>query len=300
MARFIVTIVAFWITNAWAILPDNGWYWNPAESGRGLNIEIQNNILFAAGFVYDNVGDPIWVTTGGPMSSDHTYSGAVILTSGGQCIGCMYRAPTVSNIGNITITFPTSLTAVVNVDGTILNLQREQFGLDFSNTATPLLGEWATTEGSEDFPVYFGERLDLVTTVNSSSGLGAGGWRAGDTSHLVAGIYVPAAGAWGLLLDSSTSFYKQYTFTFNGFNQIVGVESTYPKGGSPVGSSDMVGQRIESAALVGTGSGPGIAKRAVDREAIDTETYQRQKAEGKALDPRIVEVARALLKIAPR
>jgi hypothetical protein len=36
---------------AFAVTPENGWWWNPAESGRGFNIETQNNTVFVATFV---------------------------------------------------------------------------------------------------------------------------------------------------------------------------------------------------------------------------------------------------------
>jgi hypothetical protein len=54
--KFLILMFAVLSVNAHAILPDGGWYWNPTESGRGFNIEIQNNVLFVAGFVYDAQG----------------------------------------------------------------------------------------------------------------------------------------------------------------------------------------------------------------------------------------------------
>src|SRR5271169_6591172 len=60
--------------SASAVLPDSGWYFNPDESGRGFNIEIQGDTLFMAGLVYDVNGNPIWVISGGPMSADAVYS----------------------------------------------------------------------------------------------------------------------------------------------------------------------------------------------------------------------------------
>ena len=57
------TVLAFLMAVAGvcdAVLPDGGWYWNPAEAGRGFNIEIQDNLLFVAAFVYDVQGKPVW------------------------------------------------------------------------------------------------------------------------------------------------------------------------------------------------------------------------------------------------
>jgi hypothetical protein len=49
-------------------VPDSGWYFNPNESGRGFNIEIQGNTLFMAGFIYDTAGNPIWLGATGPLA----------------------------------------------------------------------------------------------------------------------------------------------------------------------------------------------------------------------------------------
>src|SRR2546423_376824 len=91
---FAAIALAVTVGSASAILPDSGWYFNPTESGRGFNIEIQNNVLFMAGFLYDTTGKPIWIVTGGPMSSDRTYSGAALQTANGQVLGGSYHAAT--------------------------------------------------------------------------------------------------------------------------------------------------------------------------------------------------------------
>ena len=33
--------------------PESGWWWNPAEGGRGYSIEIQDNQLFFAAYSYE-------------------------------------------------------------------------------------------------------------------------------------------------------------------------------------------------------------------------------------------------------
>ena len=70
-----------------AMLPDSGWYYNAAEPGRGFNIEIQDDTLFMAGFLYDTQGKPIWVVSSGPMAGDAVYSGAAFQTANGQPLG---------------------------------------------------------------------------------------------------------------------------------------------------------------------------------------------------------------------
>ena len=40
--------------------PETGWYWNPAEGGRGYALEVQNDKLFMAMFHYNDDGSPTW------------------------------------------------------------------------------------------------------------------------------------------------------------------------------------------------------------------------------------------------
>src|SRR3954469_24052414 len=44
-----------------------GLWWNPAESGWGLNTTHQGNILFATLFVYAGDGQPLWLVASGLM-----------------------------------------------------------------------------------------------------------------------------------------------------------------------------------------------------------------------------------------
>ena len=91
--------------NASAIIPENGWWWNPNESGRGFNLEVQDNLLFFASFAYDANGNPAWYTAGGPMSSDRDWSGQLVVTSRGQCFGCAYVDPVRTVVGTATLRF---------------------------------------------------------------------------------------------------------------------------------------------------------------------------------------------------
>lgn len=254
-----------------AMLPESGWYWNPAESGRGFNVEVQDNKLFVSGFVYDASGNPQWFVSGGVMSSDREYSGTAYATAGGQCLGCAYRAPTNVAFGTLTLSFANEQTATLTLNGSAVALQREQFGYDFSSATQPLLGEWATTEGDKGFGLYFGERLTLSGTMTTNSGTVASGTRTGGSSNAVVGVHDPSTGSWAMLLDSSLSYYKFYVFNFVGLNRIEGNVSTYLKGSTPNGSLPFLASRVRGAASAAGQNAPGTDKARVllDRGAID-------------------------------
>jgi hypothetical protein len=251
-------------SGAVAILPDSGWYFNANESGRGFNIEIQNNVLFMAGFLYDTTGKPIWVVSGGPMSSDRTYSGAAIQTANGQSLGGSYHAATSVPFGTASITFPTTTTASITVNGYSFTVTREQFGFDFTSTVQPLLGEFAFVDGTSTFPIYFGERISFSSTQVLSGSLYAVGNRAGDIGTNVAiAQFSPSLGKWIILLDASTSYYKFYTLIFEGDNLVEGDSYTYLKTDSPSGSLPSIGHRIKSAQAAAGLNAPGSGKSKV-------------------------------------
>ena len=84
--------------------PEVGWYWNPAEGGRGYGIEVQNNKVFMAMFHYNLDGSPTWnvaqgdITTGVNIPPFELYSGGQTLTSA-------YRGPTKITLSPFTLTF---------------------------------------------------------------------------------------------------------------------------------------------------------------------------------------------------
>jgi hypothetical protein len=73
--------------------PQSGWWWNPAESGRGFALEFQGDAIFGAAFLYAANGDPAWYIVSGQMESPLRYAGTWIAFTDGQAMGAPYRAP---------------------------------------------------------------------------------------------------------------------------------------------------------------------------------------------------------------
>jgi len=299
--RFISVafVLVFASLDARAILPDSGWYWNPAESGRGFNIEVQNSSLFIAGFIYDANGAPIWITSGGPMSSDRFYSGPAYVTSGGQCVGCAYHPPSVIPYGSVSVTFTSTTTATITVNGIGVNVTRQQFGIDLSDPVTPLLGEWSMTTGQTVVPVYFGERISLNTIFKASSGTYAAGARAGETTqNLAVGNFGSGVSQFAILLDSSTSYYNFFVFSFTGLNLIEGTSYVYLKGSNPTSGLYFVGHRIKSAQAAAGGNRPGTGKSLeigpLQDDVLQHETAIASETAAPTAGPEVIEAARAL------
>lgn len=256
-----------------AMLPDNGWYWNPAESGRGFNIEIQDNALFMSAFVYRPDGTAAWYVGGGPMSSDRAWTGDLYETANGQCIGCSYRAPDLILAGRASINFTSERTATISLLGGTVSVQRQDWSGSGDASRDALFGEWSTTEGDPAFPIYFGDRITLNSPQTGSSGPFAAGNRTGSSSRLAVGMYSASLREYSILVDSSTSYYTFYVFTLNALGRIEGQSWTFRKNESPTGSGMFfVGHRTKSYARVRGLNAPGVRK-VVDadasREAID-------------------------------
>ena len=91
-----------------AFTPQAGFWYNPAESGRGYVIEIHGSTLFIGGFMYDATGNAVWYSSGpAAMVNGTTYINTWQLYGGGQMLTGAYQAPTIvtADVGALTIVF---------------------------------------------------------------------------------------------------------------------------------------------------------------------------------------------------
>ncbi|QDQ27723.1 hypothetical protein FNU76_15950 [Chitinimonas arctica] len=112
--------------------PETGWWWNAAEGGRGFTIEVQNGMMFMAGYMYDETGKPVWYASGPTaMTNDSTYKGVWQQYGGGQTLNGNYQSPTLwnANVGNIVVNFTSTTTGtLVLPTGRSIALTRFSFG----------------------------------------------------------------------------------------------------------------------------------------------------------------------------
>lgn len=149
-----------------AFVPESGLYQmqtpdnTTGGGGGGLSIEIQNQYMFAAGYVYTPSGAPTFVTMQGPLTQlgDGTWvlgtsqsdpSNGLAGYTGGQCIGtqanCPYKKPVATKIGDFGIQFLGQGYAGLSwgAPGNIASatLRRLNF-FTGSNEPSSLLGQW--------------------------------------------------------------------------------------------------------------------------------------------------------------
>lgn len=171
--------------------PTQGLWWNPAESGRGYEIDLQGDTMIVTTYVYEQSGDPIWYLSSGTY--DHTtgtFQSAYDIFANGQCFGCPYVAPThTGDAGPITITFHTNQTATLTYSGGSTEISKFQYG--YPDRTQVLYGEWALTyitggNVGGDWVV-----LDTPYTDPASGTQFASGHAVGNATRTVLGIYDP-------------------------------------------------------------------------------------------------------------
>lgn len=122
-------------------------WWNQAESGWGLNINHQGDILFATLFTYDSAGNPMWlVMSGGArQGTGESFTGDLYRTTG-PAFNAQPFTPigpsNISRVGTMSLSFSGStgtLTYGVNGVNVTKSIQKQSFGTRIA-TCQPTAG----------------------------------------------------------------------------------------------------------------------------------------------------------------
>jgi hypothetical protein len=222
--------------------PTMGIWWNPSESGRGYEIDLQGDTMVVTTYVYEQSGDPIWYLSSGTFDySTGIFQSAYDVFANGQCFGCPYVAPDhMGDAGPITITFHTNQTATLTYPGGSTDIVKDQYG--FADRTQVLYGEWALTyitggNVGGDWVV-----LDTPYTDPASGTAFVSGHTVGSTTKTVLGIYDPThAEAEIEVTDGTTK--RLYEFGIFDDRRLIGtMKST--TGATTVGPYTATGARL--------------------------------------------------------
>lgn len=129
-------------------------WWNPGESGWGLNLNHQGNLLFGTLFTYDANRAPLWlVMSGGVMQSDGlTFIGDLYRTTG-PAFNAVPFTPigpaNLSKVGTMTVAFSeasvATLTYTVNGVEVRKSIQRQVYGTRSANCMPTTAARTAST-----------------------------------------------------------------------------------------------------------------------------------------------------------
>ena len=108
-------------------------WWNPAESGWGINLTHQGNIVFAALFTYTASGRDGWmVATNMGRQADGSFTGPLYVTTGPPFDTAPWRPITATPVGAMTLRFSSgeagTLSYTANGINVTKNIVRQAFG----------------------------------------------------------------------------------------------------------------------------------------------------------------------------
>ena len=178
---WIATLLIAWSTVPRAATMSDLW-WNPSESGWGVNLIEQQGTLFVTLFVYGSDGNPTWYV--GPAtalvsssSASRTYSGLLYATRGPWFVGAFNPGSVqVRQVGSVSLFFTSQVAGTItySVDGNTVtkSIQRQfwkhiNLGGTYYGAMDPLSGSTCLT-GEPVSTVY-----TLTATVNPSGQTGA-------------------------------------------------------------------------------------------------------------------------------
>ena len=165
--------------------PENGWWWNPTESGRGYFIETTGGLTYIAGYFYDSDGRAKWLSSGGPNPDPYSYRGTLQSYRNGQSLFGQYRPPEAAvDVGAVEVTFVDDQHGTIKWPGGTIPIERQVFGTDEDIPYTPwVLGLvdrpfkpetgwwWNAAEGGTGFSIEVqGSNLFVVSFMYDDAG----------------------------------------------------------------------------------------------------------------------------------
>ena len=264
MKRLIVAVVLFLASSvASAFTPSPGLWYNPSESGRGFNIEIQNNVMAVASYVYDQQGNPIWYTSSGIFDEGTgSFTGSFDAARGGQCLGCSYVPPVLTSGagGPMQIVFTSAETATLYFQGGSTPIQLFNFGYNGKNGY--FLGEWAFSMNVQG--VVSAQWINFRGYFTGSDGtVYVQGTGDGVPSTTALGVYEASSDTFiVVVIDGGTrGTGGRFTYNFKGDNsRMFGAGSIGPSGAPP--SYSAIGSRILTPSEIGITGSAGMTLNA--------------------------------------
>lgn len=96
--------------------PQAGFWWAPEESGRGYVLDIQDDQVFLAGYMYDAAGEPLWYLAVAALNAQlNNFSTRWLEFAGGQTLTGPYQPNRLlnDNVGALVIEFDTPRSATL-------------------------------------------------------------------------------------------------------------------------------------------------------------------------------------------
>ena len=137
------------------------WWWNPSESGWGVNISQQNDVLGVAFFVFDSNQKPVWYTAALNYQSSQSFvwSGDLYATQG-PWFGGAYNSAAVTRTKVGTATFTAlqinSATLQYSINGVSVTKQIQRITFKNENLSGNYIGGFSIKFSGCSNPAYEG------------------------------------------------------------------------------------------------------------------------------------------------
>ncbi|HSX59932.1 MAG TPA: hypothetical protein VLF18_07015 [Tahibacter sp.] len=299
MTRWLIAVMIYLVAlgaNAATLVggPTRGLWWNPAESGRGFNIEMQDDIMIVTSFVYAPNGSATWFISAGRYDfATNTFNATFDANTGGQCIGCAYVRPQgIANAaGPVRIVFDSYVTATLYYQGGSTRITKQLYAYD--SVLSILRGSFVLTFNTSGLVI--GDWLVMRTYESGSSGPFVAGYFDGfPTSRIAVALYDASTRRYAFLVRVG-GYYDFYIVDMDD-QRVFGLGWTYPVGGSPSGNgSAALGTRVQSPKEVNAEYARALLQDAgdADGDALRAAAYAHSKREGPG-DAQAAALARQL------
>ncbi|KAF0813010.1 hypothetical protein IGB42_02406 [Andreprevotia sp. IGB-42] len=140
------------IQEAGFVAPVTGWYWNPAEGGRGFAIERQGDQIFMAAFLYEASGAATWYVSTLARNANGQYAGELNRYTGGQSLLGVYKAPAATVVASAVLAFTSGNEGTLQItpkgsNPVVISLQRFPISTPaFAASAIPFANGWYWNE----------------------------------------------------------------------------------------------------------------------------------------------------------
>lgn len=220
-----------------ALLPESGFYWNPAFPGTGYAVEFQDDFMFMTAYTYQQAGSAVFFTIQGVLNvNTNVVSGVLTLFEAGSCLGCPFVPPRSIPVAPAEVRFLSNRTGVIRIhfpnNLVEIPVTRFVFALDDGSPSGELLGSWIIA--APLIPSASGDLLFFMSKISPPTGYDAafeGGSSAFNRS-LVGGRFA-GTNTWIVLIDSSPSTFRRIIFSAPSPNRWFGKLTVYLKTDSP-------------------------------------------------------------------
>lgn len=225
--------------------PATGLWWNPTESGRGYNIDLQGDTMIVTTFIFEASGDPIWYLSSGTYNHETgVFTSSYDSYSNGQCFGCAYHAPVVQSgaAGPMTITFATNQVATLTYSNGTGSTQIVKYNYAFPTKTDALYGEWAFTYESDG--AIKGDWIVFDTPYTDANGvLYASGHAVGAPTTTALGTYNATTFEVNITVTQGTT-QRLYRFGIFDDRRAIGIATEYLQGQPPSATMTATGARL--------------------------------------------------------